>query len=189
MSKKIDNTFKKIGDNCSISEKASFYNKNKISIGDNVRIDDFCILSAGIGGIEIGNNIHIAAYSSLIGAGKITLQDFCNISSRVSIYSSNDDYSGQYMTNPTIPAHLTNVAHSDVTIGKHVIIGCGSVILPGVEIGEGSAIGALSLINKNCEPFMIYAGTPAAPLKRRSKALLSKEKQFKKEKSKKIAKQ
>ena len=67
----------------------------KISIGNNVRIDDFCVLSAGSGGIEIGNYIHIAVYMSLIGAGKITLCDFSGISSRVAIYSSNDDYSGK----------------------------------------------------------------------------------------------
>ena len=80
-----------------------------IVIGNNVRIDDFVVLSAGQGGIEIGNYIHIAVFSSLIGAGRIALSDFCNISSRVSIYSSSDDYTGEYMTNPMMPKILTNV--------------------------------------------------------------------------------
>ena len=69
--------FRHVGENCLLSDKASYYNCNNIKIGNNVRIDDFCVLSAGMGGIEIGSHIHIAVYSSLIGAGKIVLKDFC----------------------------------------------------------------------------------------------------------------
>lgn len=128
--------FNSVGENVLISDRASFYNCGNISIGNNVRIDDFCVVSAGVGGIKIGSYIHIAVYSSLIGAGKITLGDFANISSRVSIYSSNDDYSGAYMTNPMVPEGLTNVEHADVMIGKHVIVGSGTVVLPGVVLEE-----------------------------------------------------
>lgn len=170
--------FASIGENVQISDRASFYNASKISLGNNVRIDDFCVLSAGLGGINIGNHIHIAVFSSLIGAGKITLSDFCNISSRVSIYSSNDDYSGCTMTNPTLPSHFTGVTSADVFLGKHVIVGCGSVILPGVTLEKGVAIGALSLITKDCEAFGIYAGTPARRIKGRKRDLLELEKAF-----------
>ena len=129
--------FAHVGDNCRLSDKASYYNCKHIHIGNNVRIDDFCVLSAGKGGIYIGDYIHIAVYSSLIGAAKITLDDFSNISSRVSIYSSNDDYSGASMTNPMVPTEFTNVTHADVNIGRHVIIGSGSVVLPGITLEEG----------------------------------------------------
>ncbi|QSG84635.1 acyltransferase [Acinetobacter indicus] len=170
--------FLSVGKNCLLSDKASYYNCNNIKIGNNVRIDDFCVLSAGIGGIEIGSYIHIAVYSSLIGAGKIVLKDFCNISSKVAIYGSNDDYSGQFMTNPTVPSQYTNVTSSDVVIGKHVIVGSGSVILPGVTLERGVAIGALSLVNKNCTEFGVYMGTPAKKIKERKRDLLELEKQF-----------
>lgn len=170
--------FLSVGENVLISDKASFYGASRISIGNNVRIDDFCVLSAGAGGIEIGNNIHIAVYTSLIGAGKIVLKDFCNLSSRVAIYSSNDDYSGEYLTNPTIPSEFTNVTNADVYIGKHVIIGSGSVVLPGVRLEQGAAIGALSLVTKDCEEFGIYAGNPARKIKNRKKDLLEVEKNF-----------
>lgn len=170
--------FKSIGENCFLSNKASYYNCKNISIGNNVRIDDFCVLSAGEGGIEIGNHVHIAVYSSLIGAGKIVLSDFCNVSSKVAIYSSNDDYSGTFLTNPTIPTKFTNVTHADVFIGRHVIIGSGSVLLPGVNLYEGVAVGALSLITRNCEEFSIYAGNPAKKIKKRKENLLKLEKIF-----------
>lgn len=170
--------FASVGNNVQLSDRASFYNTANISLGNNVRIDDFCVLSAGVGGINIGNYIHIAVFSLLIGAGKIILSDFCNISSRVSIYSSNDDYSGLTMTNPTLPSQYTGVTHADVLLGKHVIVGCGSVVLPGVTIEEGVAVGALSLVTKDCEAFGIYAGNPARRIKERSRDLLELEAAF-----------
>lgn len=169
--------FHSVGENVYLSDKASYYNCKKISIGNNVRIDDFAVLSAGEGGIQIGSYIHIAVYSSFIGAGRITLKDFSNISSRVSIYSSNDDYSGEYMTNPMVPAELTNVTSLSVTIGKHAIIGSGTVILPGLSIEDGVAVGALSLVTKNCDAFGVYIGTPAKKIKNRKRDLLELENQ------------
>lgn len=170
--------FKSVGSNVLISNNASFYNPSKISIGSNVRIDDFCVLSAGSDGIEIGNFIHIAVFSSIIGAGKVTLSDFCNISSRVSIYSSNDDYTGASLTNPMIPDDYKNVQIADVYIGRHAIIGSGSILLPGITIGDGVAIGALSLVNKDCHAFKVYSGVPAKYLKERKRDLLELEQRF-----------
>lgn len=164
--------FKSVGENVLLSDKVSIYGADKITIGNNVRIDDFTVLSAGEGGIDIGNYIHIAVFSSLIGAGKITLSDFCNISSRVSIYSSNDDYSGEYMTNPMIPNELTNVTKAPVFLGKHIIVGCGSVLLPGVTLGEGCAVGALALVTKSFDEFNVLAGNPAVIIKKRKRNLL-----------------
>ena len=82
------------------------------------------------------------------------------------------------MTNPTVPSQFTGVTHADIYLGKHVIIGSGSVILPGVTLEEGVAIGALSLVTKSCKAFGIYAGNPAKFVKERKKDLLELEKQF-----------
>ncbi|MAX32701.1 MAG: galactoside O-acetyltransferase [Halomonadaceae bacterium] len=163
--------FAKLGSNVLISDKASFHNPGKISIGNNVRIDDFCVISAGEGGVELGDYIHIAVFSSLIGAGKIKLFDFVNISSRVSVYSSNDDYSGSGLTNPMVPDEFKNVRSAAVQLKKHVIVGSGSVILPGVTLHEGAAVGALSLISKDCEEYKVYSGVPAMVVKPRRKDL------------------
>ena len=54
--------FASVGKNVQISDRASFYGASRISIGSNVRIDDFCVLSAGVGGISIGQHVHIAVY-------------------------------------------------------------------------------------------------------------------------------
>lgn len=170
--------FKSIGTNCLLSSKASFYNCKNISIGNNVRIDDFCVLSAGEEGIEIENYIHIAVFTSLIGKGKIHIKDFANISSRVSIYSSNDDYSGLTMSNPMIPDEYKNVFSAPVIIGKHSIVGAGSIILPDSILQAGATIGALSLVSGIVPSFEIFAGVPAKKIKERSKKLLNLESDF-----------
>lgn len=160
------------GDNVRISAKASIYGAERIRLASNVRIDDFCILSAGEGGIEIGSFVHIAAYTSVIGACRVTIADFANLSSRVAIYSSSDDYSGETMTNPMVSDEFKNVDSRPVRIGRHVIVGCGSVILPGATLHDGVAIGALSLVKGDCEEFTIHAGNPARKVGERSRRLL-----------------
>ncbi len=170
--------FKKIGKNVLLSKLAAFYNPGNISIGDNTRIDDFCILSAGDGGIDIGNYVHIACYVSLIGKGKIEINDFAGLSSKTAIYSSTDDFSGLFLTGPTVLEKYRNVITKKVVIGKHVIIGAGVVILPGCEIGEGSAVASLSFVNKDIPKHKIYGGVPAKYLKDRSKNIFELEQLF-----------
>jgi len=168
--------FKSVGRNVLISKKASIYGWERIVIGNNVRIDDFCILS---GNIELKNYIHIAAYSALYGGSMgITINDFANISSRVCVYALSDDYSGETMTNPMIPDEFKHVNYSPVTIERHVIVGSGSTILPGVKLCEGTAVGAMSLVNQSTQPWKIYAGIPIRFIKERSKKLLDLEKAF-----------
>ena len=170
--------FRHIGENVSISERAVFYNAANISIGDNTRIDDFCIISAGEGGITIGKFVHIAVYCSLMGSGNITMEDFSGLSSRVSVYSSSDDYSGKFMTNPCVPKEYTNVNSGPVLLQKHVIVGVGACILPNVIIGVGSAIGAFSLVSKNIESHTIAVGAPAVAKVERKQDMFELEKQF-----------
>lgn len=169
--------FKEYGKNVLISRKASIYGPEKMQIGNNVRIDDFTVLS---GKIVIGNYVHIAA-QSLIFAGQagVYFEDFSTVSSRCAIYAKTDDYSGEYMTNPTVPSGFTNVIEKKVVIGKHVVIGTGSTVLPGVNIGEGCSFGAMSLIIRNTEPWGVYVGQPCVRLKERSKKLLLYEEKLK----------
>lgn len=167
--------FKSIGENVLISNLASIYNAKNIEIGSNVRIDDFCILSAGEGGIHIGSNIHIACYVSMIGAGKIILEDFSQVSSRVVILSSSDDFSGNFLVGPCIPSEFTNVKSSIVRLMKHSVVGTGSTILPNVTLHTGAAVGAMSLVKDSVNEFEIVVGIPAKKIKDRDRKILEME--------------
>jgi len=163
------------GERVRLSRKSSVYAPEHIHLGSDVRIDDFCVLAAGEGGIATGDFVHIAVQCSLIGGGRISLADFSGLSSRVSIYSSSDDYSGEALTNPTVPDAYKRVMCANVHLGKHVVVGSGSVILPGAYLEDGVAVGALSLVKGRCESFGVYAGQPARRIRERSQELLAQE--------------
>ncbi|TGS08556.1 acyltransferase, partial [Mesorhizobium sp. M4B.F.Ca.ET.190.01.1.1] len=93
--------------------------------------------------------------------------------------STSDDYSGAALTNPTVPREYLNMKIAPVRLGRHVIVGSGSVILPGCVLGEGVSVGAMSLVTKNLEPWGVYFGSPAKRLKARSREILQLEEQLK----------
>ena len=162
--------FKSVGEDVLVSRKASLYGVGNMTLGNHVRIDDFCVLS---GKLTIGSYVHIAAGSMLFGGSAgIFLDDYTGLSSRCVVYAASDDYSGKHMTNPTVPKQYLGVEEKEVMICKHAIIGSGSTILPGVMVGEGCAVGAMSLLTKNMEAWGIYAGVPAKCIGNRSTELL-----------------
>lgn len=161
-----------LGDNVRVSRRAALHGAHRIRLGNNVRVDDFAVLSAGEGGIVVGDWVHIAVQCSLMGHARIELRDFAGLSARVAVYSSSDDYSGAWLTNPTVPEAFRGVRHAPVVLGRHAIVGAGSVVLPGATVGDGCAVGALSLVREDCAPFGVYAGVPARRVRERDRALL-----------------
>jgi galactoside O-acetyltransferase len=169
---------KSFGKNVNISRFARINNPGNIIIGNNVRIDDFCILSSGTSPFVIDNYIHIAAGVYIWGNKGFHIKSLCNISAGSKIYTQSDSYCGNYLIGPTIDNKYRNVYGSPITLEKHVIIGAGSIILPGAVLNEGVAIGSNSLVYKECKPWSIYAGSPVKFLKERSKKVLELEKQL-----------
>ncbi len=167
-----------IGENVMIDRSVRLYGCSNIHIKSNVRIDAFCVISGGIGGIYIGNYVHLSINVALLGQETIKLEDFSGLSSHVTVFSSNDDYTGGALTNPIIPDKYRKVNSAPVMIGRHAIVGAGTIILPGVSLGMGVSVGALSLVNKSVPEFWIIGGIPAKKLGERSKALLDTEREF-----------
>jgi galactoside O-acetyltransferase len=160
-----------VGGHVLIHRTAVLVNCARIYLGERIRIDPFVLISAGER-IRIGRNCHIAAYVSIVGAAPIELGNFVGLSQGVRLLSSTDDFSGAHLTGPTVPDRYKKVQSEPVEIGRHVVVGAGSVILPGCSIGEGTTVGALSLVNRKLDPWMIYAGAPARPLRERRRDLL-----------------
>lgn len=171
--------FKSIGENVKISDKASIYNPETIKLGDHSRIDDFCVVS---GHVTIGKYVHIAPFCLVAGGENgVTMADFSGLAYGVQVFSQSDDYSGRTLTNPTVSSEFKNERKAEVRIGRHVIIGAGSMVFPGVDLAEGCSIGAMTLVNKSTQPWGIYAGNPARRIKDRKRNLLELEARFLKE--------
>jgi acetyltransferase-like isoleucine patch superfamily enzyme len=169
----------KIGKGCKISDKISVYGGDKIEIGDNVRIDDFCVLSGG-SGLKIGSHIHIAVGACFFAGSGIELGDFCQIAAYSLLLSESDDFSGQSLIGPQVPMKYKPGYKSGrpIVFGRHVTLGAKCTILPGVTMGEGAIVGAHSLVTANCDPWALYAGTPARWIRRRDLRMLDLEREF-----------
>jgi acetyltransferase-like isoleucine patch superfamily enzyme len=174
--------FAHVGQNVRISRSATLYNLDKIKIGNDVRIDNFCILApSGNASLCIGNNVHISAFCFINGMGNVMLEDYVTLAPRVSIFSSSDDYSGVAMTGATLPSAYLGTETADVILCQHTIVGVAVSILPGVTLAEGTAVAAHSLINKSTEPFIIVGGVPARKLRERERNMLILEKKYRDE--------
>lgn len=168
-----------VGKNVRIAKNCTIVGLEKISIGNNVIIDSRCsIIVTGEGFLSLGSYIHIGSYSYLLASEGISIEDFSGLSQGVKIYSKTDDYSGNSLTNPTVPNKYKKIKKGRVSIKPHVIIGAGSVILPNVAIEEGVAIGALSLVTTNLNSWTIYSGNPLKKVFARSKKLLDLKNEF-----------
>ena len=158
-----------VGEDVLISRKCSIYSPEKITIGDNVRIDDFCILS---GNITLGSHIHISAYVGLYGANGIIIEDYSGISPKSLVFSAMDDFSGDYLIGPIHEKYKTNVTGGEVRIERYCQIGATCILFPNIIIKEGTVVGAMSILKQDTLPWGIYAGVPAKRIKERSKSLL-----------------
>lgn len=168
--------FAALGRNVKISDKAVIYNADQIRIGDNSRIDDFCVVS---GQVNMERNTHFSPFCLINGGtAGIHIDDFTGLSYGVKVFAHTDDYSGRALIGPTVPKKFTKVHAAKVFIGRHVVVGAGSIIGAGVVVGDGVAIGAATLVLKDLDPWGIYVGNPARKLRDRKRDLLELEKAY-----------
>ena len=125
--------------------------------------------------IIIGNNVGVSDSVHIAATNSVVLSDGVLVGSRVLITDhSHGIYSGQAQTEPEQPPSKRKLsADQSVFIGCNVWIGDGVVVLPGSHIGEGSIIGANSVVKGGIPSRCIAIGSPARPV--RSYDHLSKE--------------
>jgi len=165
--------FARVGENSAISRNCTIVGLANITIGDDVRIDGFTSIIAAAGQVRIGSHVQIGIGCVLGARGGIAMEDFSSLSHGVRLLSAVDDFGGRHLTNSTVPDEVLGVQTAPIRIGRYVPIGAGTLILPGVEIDEGAAVGAMSLVNQSLPGWRIYAGNPARDVGERSRDLVS----------------
>lgn len=165
--------FKSLGREVRVSDRASVYDAERIELGDFTRIDDFSVVS---GTVRTGRNVYVGPQCLVAGGAKgVTFGDFSTLAYQVKVFTQSDDYGGLTLTNPTVPAQYKQEIKAAIDIGRHVIIGAGSAVMPGVQLAEGCSVGAMSLVNRSTTAWGIYAGIPARRIKDRQRGLLEQE--------------
>lgn len=159
---------KSCGANVIIGKTVRIRRPELVEIGDNVIIDDFTYISTSL---KLYSNIHISSGCKIIGGknAHVEMHPFSTLAPNVVLSAGSDDYTDG-IASPMVPQTVkANAVTGNIIIKKHCIVGANSVVLPNVTFNEGSALGALSLANKNLQEYKLYAGIPAKLIKKRNK--------------------
>lgn len=162
----------KCGDNCLLHKTTLVYNAENVSLGSNVRIDAFNVLSAGQGFIRIGSYTHVSSHCVFIGANGIDIHDYSAVAAGCKLFSASDDFSGRSLIGPMVPRHTRNLKEGPVTLKKYTCLGVNCTIMPNATLSEGSFMLSNSLLIGKSSEYSILSGQPAKVIRPRLKDFL-----------------
>lgn len=154
-----------LGDRVFIGENACLdacYLKSEIRLGNEVRIGRSSVLRAGIGEIIIHEGAAVNRFVYLDGNGGIEIGKNSLLGNKAELISGNHIFD-----DPKTPIKLQGTKLGRVTIGEDVWLSTHVIVLPGVTIGDGSVIGAGSVVTKDIPSYSVAAGVPAKIIRKR----------------------
>jgi galactoside O-acetyltransferase len=165
--------FKKQGEDVRVSNLAVITRPHLVSLGDHVAIDQFVTITTNA---EIGDYVHIAPNCTIIGGeeSKVIMKDHSGMAAGARVIAGGADFNSGTLTNPQVPKEFRQEIIQDVIFEEFAILGTNSIVLPGITLSEGCVIGANSLVTKTTEPWTIYVGNPAKPIKKRNQGEIKK---------------
>jgi acetyltransferase-like isoleucine patch superfamily enzyme len=142
---------------------------HNISIGEYTWIDAYVWLGALFGPISIGKRIHVAPNSIILaGAEGVEIEDYVAIGAGSQIYGHSEMANdGKRMSGPMIPWRYKAYQSGKVALKRDCFLGAGSIVLPGITVGEGAVVGAGSVVTCDVSPWSIVFGAPARPIGKR----------------------
>ena len=159
--------FPDVGDkNVFVSRYAKFYGAEYLSLANNIRIDDFCVISVGQPS-TIGNWVHIGTSTSIHCPIGIDIEDFAGISPGSRIFGISNNFSDEFPMHPYLNSDLLSASKSKISLGKFSQVGANSVVLPNSLLAEGAVLGSNSMLKTTTDPWTIYAGVPAKKISER----------------------
>jgi acetyltransferase-like isoleucine patch superfamily enzyme len=161
-------SFISVGKDFYLSDLTVIKRPELIKIGNHVAIDQFVTITTQA---EIGDYVHIAPNCSIIGGvnSKVIFEDHSGMAAGARVIAGGADFNSGFLTNPQVPSEFTCATNSVVKFEKFSILSTNSVVMSGVTLAEGCVIGANSVVLKDTEPWTIYVGSPAKPIKKREK--------------------
>jgi galactoside O-acetyltransferase len=165
--------FKSIGKDVFIDGDCIIKRPHLCEMGSHIAIDNGVTIATQL---VMGDYIHIAPFVVVIGGekSKLILEDFSFVASGTKIVCGSEDYTGTGLVGPTIPEKYREINYTTVKFERFAGCGVNCSIMPGVTLAEGSILGANSLLTKDTEPWTIYVGSPAKPIKIREKEFILK---------------
>jgi dTDP-4-amino-4,6-dideoxy-D-glucose acyltransferase len=169
MSEGIDaKAFARIGDDVRFGINVDIRRPQLVSIGSHVAIDTGAYITTAA---EIGDYVHIGPYVTVIGGpeARLTMGRFTALAAGARVICGSDRFMGEGLTGPaSIPdEYKDKMELAPVALEDFAVAGTNAVIMPGVTLAQGSVVSACSLVARDTEPWTVYGGVPARPLKTR----------------------
>jgi acetyltransferase-like isoleucine patch superfamily enzyme len=158
------------GDDVFVSANVEIRRPQLVRVGNHVAIDSGLYLTTAT---TIGDYAHLGPYLTVIGGAQSTLlvEDFVTIAAGSRLICGSDEFGGEGLTSVTVPEEFRDAVElGTIRCARFAGIGTNAVVMPNVTIAEGSVIGACALVTKDTEPWTIYVGVPARPVKTRPRA-------------------
>jgi acetyltransferase-like isoleucine patch superfamily enzyme len=159
---------KSVGEDVFISRNVEIRRPHLVTIGNHIAIDTgfYCTTEA-----TIKDYVHIGPYVTVIGGAKalFVLKGFNSVGAGCRILCASDEFLGAGLVGISPSEYRDNVIFQPVVFEMFASAGTNVVIHPGVTLAEGSVVGSCSLVTKDTEPWTIYYGIPAKPVKQRRK--------------------
>jgi acetyltransferase-like isoleucine patch superfamily enzyme len=123
---------------------------------------------------DIGDYVHIGPYVTIIGGaqGVFRMKGLNTVGAGSRLLCATDEFRGAGLPGITPRDYRDKVRFEPIIFEMFASIGTNVVVHPGVTLAEGSVVGSCSLVTKSTDPWTIYVGIPARPLKRRRKATM-----------------
>ena len=129
-----------------------------IELSDGVRIDDYTRIEGGQG-VKIGKYVHICSFASIYGGGKTEIGNYCGITQGARLITGTEQLTG--VMTAAAPQYLRDPMVGRIVLEPNTFIGANAVVLPNITIGEGTVVGAGSVVTKDLPPWAVVSGVPA----------------------------
>lgn len=132
---------------------------NCFEIGAHSTIEDYSVINNGLGAVRIGERTRVGISNVLIGP--VTIGNDVIIAQNVVFSGLNHGYK-----DVALPPHDQPCTTAEIVLEDEVWVGANAVITAGARIGKHAIVGAGSVVTKSVEPYSIVAGNPARPIKK-----------------------
>lgn len=139
-----------------------------VDLGAHTKIRDFVFIFAGEG-VKIGEYTDMQPHVTIWGGGETVIGDRVSIGPGTVLLSAVYSHADGLKMVDGMPEGSSSALYGKLVIKDDVYIGANCTLMPDIVVAEGSVLGAGSFINKDTEPWGIYAGSPAKKIGIRNK--------------------